>query len=233
MRAVILAGGQGSRLKPFTNVIPKPLLPVGDRPILEHILDKLKSHGFDEVTIATGYLSKLIQTYFGDGSNHGVKIEYSEEKKTLGTAGPLYLCRDKLNSTFLIMNGDLLTDLDFGKIMAFHKKKGALLTVALYKKKEKIDFGVVAIDAKSEITTIKEKPEVEHLVNMGIYIAEPGIFKYIPEDSYLDFPTLINKAKQAGEKVFGYVFEGEWLDIGRFVDYELANKRTVDLKKIK
>jgi NDP-sugar pyrophosphorylase family protein len=224
MKAVILAGGKGTRLKPYTTVFPKPLMPIDDKPILEIVVRQLKSHGFDEVIITVGHLAELIMTFFGDGSKFGVKIEYSRENKPLGTAGGLGLIKKALNETFLMMNGDVLTSLNYSDLTDYHNRNGAITTIALNKREVDIDFGVVELDNDNSIVGYKEKPKIDYLVSMGVYIFEPEILKYIEPNEFLDFPDLVKKLISNGETVKGYVYDGYWLDIGRPDDYERANR---------
>jgi NDP-sugar pyrophosphorylase family protein len=229
MKAVILAGGKGTRLKPYTTVFPKPLMPLGDKPILEIVIGQLKSRGFDEAIITVGHLAELIMTFFGDGSKLDIKIQYSREDKPLGTAGGLGLIKQELNETFLMMNGDVLTTLDFSHLVNYHKRNGAIATIALKKRDVKIDFGVVEIDGDNCIEGYKEKPEIEYLVSMGVYVFDPNVLEYIRPNEYLDFPDLIKELISNGETVKGYVYDGYWLDIGRPDDYEKASR---DIDKI-
>ncbi len=222
MKAVILAGGKGTRLRPYTTAFPKPLMPVGDKPILEIILRQLKSHGINEVIMAVGHLAELIMTFFGDGSKFGVKIKYSREDEPLGTAGPLSLIKDELTETFLVMNGDILTTLNYSDLIEYHKKSNATATIALNKREVYIDFGVVELDKNSNIVDYIEKPTLHYLVSMGIYVFEPEVLKYIPNNKKFDFPDLVKELISKGEKVKGYVYDGYWLDIGRPEDYEKA-----------
>ena len=224
MKAVILAGGKGTRLKPYTTVFPKPLMPIGDKPILEIVIRQLKSHGFDGVIITVGHLAELIMTFFNDGSKYGIKIRYSREDKPLGTAGGLGLIKKELNETFLMMNGDVLTTLDFSDLINYHKRNGAIATIALNKRDVKIDFGVVKLDDGNSIVGYTEKPKIDYLVSMGVYVFDPKVLEYIELNEYLDFPDLIKKLISNGEIVKGYVYSGYWLDIGRPDDYERANR---------
>lgn len=237
MKAVILAGGKGTRLRPYTTAFPKPLMPVGDKPILEIILRQLKSHGINEIIMAVGHLAELIMTFFGDGSKFGVRIKYSREDEPLGTAGPLSLIKDELTDTFLVMNGDILTTLNYSDLIKYHKRSGAIATIALNKRDVYIDFGVVELDEDSNITDYVEKPTLHYLVSMGIYVFEPEVLKYIPNNKKFDFPDLVKKLISAGEKVKGYIYDGYWLDIGRPEDYEKAcneiDKIYDDLFKVK
>jgi NDP-sugar pyrophosphorylase family protein len=223
MKAVILAGGKGTRLRPYTAVFPKPLMPINDKPILEIVIRQLKSHGFDEVIITVGHLAELIMTFFNDGSKYGIKIRYSREDKPLGTAGGLGLIKKELNETFLMMNGDVLTTLDYSDLVDYHKRNDAIATIALKKRHVKIDFGVVELDVDS-IVGYTEKPKIDYLVSMGVYAFDPKVLEYIRPTEYLDFPELIKKLISNGETVKGYVYEGYWLDIGRPDDYERANR---------
>ena len=229
MKAVILAGGKGTRLKPYTTVFPKPLMPLGDKPILEIVIGQLKSHGFDEAIITVGHLAELIMTFFGDGSKVGVKIKYSREDKPLGTAGGLGLIKEELNETFLMMNGDVLTTLDFSDLVNYHKRNGAIATIGLKKRDVKIDFGVVEIDDSNSIVGYKEKPKIDYLVSMGVYVFDPRVLEYIKSNEYLDFPDLAKNLIANGETVRGYVYDGYWLDIGRPDDYEKANREIEEI----
>ena len=228
MNAVIIAGGKGKRLIPLTTVMPKPLLPVGDGPILDLIIRQLVNQGVDNITLAVGYMSELIMTYFGDGSKYGIKISYSIEEKPLGTAGPLSLISKPADS-FLVMNSDLLTTLRFKDLFKFHEKHKAIATVGLQKRDIKIDFGVAKIKGE-EIIAFNEKPSEVVLINTGIYILEPAILDHIPKNRYMDFPDLINTLMNNKEKVAGYLFEDYYLDIGRNGDYRRAINDIDDLK---
>ncbi|MBE9593581.1 MAG: NTP transferase domain-containing protein [Proteobacteria bacterium] len=229
MKAVILAGGKGTRLKPYTTVFPKPLMPIGDKPILEIVVKQLKSYGFDEIIITVGHLAELIMTFFGDGGKFGVKIKYSREDKPLGTAGGLGLIKNELNETFLMMNGDVLTTLDFSDLVSYHKRNGAIATIGLKKRDVKIDFGVVELDNDNSIVGYTEKPKIDYLVSMGVYVFDPRVLEYIRPNEYLDFPDLIKELISNGETVKGYVYDGYWLDIGRPDDYERANREIEEI----
>ena len=229
MQAVILAGGKGTRLKPYTTVFPKPLMPINDKPILEIVIKQLKSQGFDEIILAVGHLSELIKAFFGDGSKFDIKIKYSKEDTPLGTVGGLGLIKDDLNETFLIMNGDVLTTLNFSDLVNYHKRNGAIATVALNKRIVHIDFGVVKLDNGNSIVDYIEKPNIDYLVSMGVYVFDQRVLEYIRPNEYLDFPNLVKKLIQKGEEVMGYSFDGYWLDIGRPDDYERANNEIDDI----
>ncbi len=223
MRAVILAGGKGKRLKPYTTVFPKPLMPINDKPILEIVIRQLKSCGIDNITLAVGHLSELIMAFFGDGSKFGVKIKYSREDVPLGTVGGLGFLKDELDEPFLIMNGDVLTTLDFPDLVNYHKGNEAAATIALNKRSIYIDFGVIELDNSNSIVGYNEKPKIDYIVSMGVYVFDPKVLKYIRPNEYLDFPDLIKKLISFGETVKGYIYDGYWLDIGRPDDYERAN----------
>ena len=229
MKAVILAGGKGTRLKPYTTIFPKPLMPIGDKPILEIVVRQLKSQGFEEIIMAVGHLAELIMTFFNDGSKYGIKIKYTREDKPLGTSGPLALMKDELKETFLMMNGDVLTTLDYSDLVKYHKRNGAIATIALKKRAMKIDFGVPEVDEANSIVGYTEKPEIDYLVSMGVYIFEPQVLEYVKPNEYLDFPDLIKKMISNEETVKGYVYDGHWLDIGRPDDYERANREISEI----
>jgi len=222
MRAVILAGGKGTRLAPYTTVLPKPLMPVGEMPILEIVIRQLAYHGFQNLTLAVGYLAELLMAYCGDGSKFGVRLNYSHEEQPLGTAGPISLVPD-LNETFLVMNGDLLTTIDYSAMWKYHKERGAIATLASYCREVKIDLGVI----ESEDGWVKEyieKPTYRYAVSTGIYIFEPEVLKFVEHGQRLDLPDLVRRLMHAGEKVNIYNFDGYWLDIGRHDDYDTAVK---------
>ena len=221
-KAVVLAGGKGRRLEPYTRIIPKPLMPIGDKPILEIILKQMKRAGIREVTLTVGHLADLMRLFFQDGSRFGLKINYAQEKTPLGTSGPLANV-EGLDSTFLVTNGDVLTTLDLNDLFAFHQAHGGIATIATHKRKIDINLGVVDLDGDSRVVNYHEKPTIDYLVSMGIYVFEPRILDYIPKDQYLDFPDLVLKLVAAGEKVSGYVFRGYWEDLGRPDDYDRAS----------
>lgn len=218
MQAVILAGGKGRRLAPYTTVFPKPLMPIGEMPILEIVIRQLKKHGFTKIVLAVGHLAGLIEAYFGDGSKWGVEIKYSREDEPLGTAGPLSLIND-LDENFLVMNGDLLTNIDYSGLMRYHLENAALTTISMYTKDVPISLGVLELDDEGNIVDYIEKPTLKYKVSMGIYIFNKRILDYIEKGKYLDFPVLIKKLIKKGENICGYDFNGYWMDIGRHEDY--------------
>jgi NDP-mannose synthase len=222
MKAVVLAGGKGSRLVPYTRILPKPLMPIGDMPILEVILLQMKAAGIQEVILTVGHLSELLRAFFQDGSQWGINITYSYEEHPLGTAGPIALV-DGLSDTFLVTNGDVLTTLNLPDLIRFHKEQKAIATIASHCRRSKIDLGVIHMDGDSRITGYVEKPVYEFLVSMGIYVFDPAVLAYISPGEYLDFPNLVHKLITAGERVVAYEFDGYWEDLGRPDDYERAS----------
>lgn len=211
MKAVIMAGGQGTRFRPFTFSIPKPLLPVGEKPILELIIRRLHSLNINEVVLAIGYGAELIKAYFNNGEKFNVNIKYIQETKALGTAGPLRLIKG-LKEPFMVMNGDILTKLNFLDMLAYHKKNGAEITVAVKKYTNQLPFGTLAISGQ-QILDIKEKPVTKHFISTGIYIIQPRVLKLIPPDTFFTMPDLLKALIKAGKKVIKYEFEEYWLAI--------------------
>jgi NDP-sugar pyrophosphorylase family protein len=229
MKAVILAGGKGARLAPYTKILPKPLLPINDMPILEVMLRQMSRYGIQEVILTVGHLSHLIETFFQDGRQYGIKIRYSHEECPLGTAGPLSLIRG-LEDTFFVTNGDVLTTLNYQELLGYHFQCGAIATVASHVRRVKIDLGVIERNENNEIVGYLEKPSYDYFVSMGIYVFEPRVLSFIPHNEYLDFPDLVLKLIAAGERVCSYPFDGYWMDLGRPDDYEQA---VMDFERIK
>ena len=223
MQAVVLAGGKGTRLAPYTNVLPKPLMPIGNMPILEVLLRQMQCAGVDEVTLTVGHLAGLLEAFFKDGSQFGLKIRYSFEDQPLGTAGPLALVAG-LQDTFLVSNGDVLTTLDLRELIKFHHSQGGIATIAMHHRQVKINLGVIQCNGGNEITGYVEKPTTDYMVSMGVYIFEPAVLRYIPHNQYLDFPDLVQKLLTSGEKVYGYPFDGYWQDLGNPDDYLQAQE---------
>jgi len=230
MRAVVLAGGKGTRLAPYTTILPKPLMPIGEMPILEVLLRQMKRFGINQVVLTVGHLASLLRAYFGDGAPWDLDITYSYEQKPLGTAGPIALVQG-LDNTFLVTNGDVLTTLDIKKLVAFHKEKGGIATIAAHRRQVKIDLGVIQLDGNERVAGYLEKPTTDYTVSMGLYVFEPRILEYIPVGQYLDFPDLILKLIASGETVSGYCFDGYWMDLGRQDDYVQANEDFVKMKE--
>ena len=224
-RVIILAGGRGVRLRPFTAVFPKPLVPLGDKPILAILLEQLARQGFTDVTLALGHLSDLIRAYV---SSQGallrrLSIEFVEEAEACGTAGPL-ANMERLDQTFLVMNADVLTNMDYQELIRDHKQSGAALTIAAHAKREKVDLGVLQADEVGTLHGYVEKPVQEFEVSMGIYVYEPRALRFIEPNKYLDLPTLVQRLLKAGERVHVHRNEAFWLDIGRPEDYAHAQE---------
>jgi len=234
-RAVVLAGGKGSRLGPYTTVLPKPLLPVGDRAILDVVFHQLRAFGFTDVTLAVGYLSHLVEAVMADGSRHGVSIEYHKEIEPLGTVGPLATV-ERLDDTFLMMNGDILTTLDYSRLCDFHREAGNVLTIASHRRTVNIDYGVLhlgeGLGTTSPITGFEEKPELGYVVSMGVYVLEPRALDFIEPGEYMDLPDLVLRLIDEGEPVGTHVFDGFWLDIGSHDDYERAIEEYEQLRPL-
>jgi len=222
-RAVILAGGRGRRLAPYTFVIPKPIVPIGTTPILEIVLRQLAREGFGHVSIALGHLSEIVRAVAGDGSRLGLRIDYSDEEKPLGTMGPLRRVPD-LPDTFLVMNADVLTDISFDELWRWHLSQGAALTVATYVKETRLELGVLDTDASDTIVGFVEKPLLEHKVSMGIYVLDRSVLELIPEDRAYGFDELMLSLLAEKRTVKAYPFRGRWLDIGNPADYERAQE---------
>jgi NDP-sugar pyrophosphorylase family protein len=222
VKAVVLAGGEGRRLLPYTASLPKPMMPIQNRPILEVIVRQLQALGIEEILLATGYLEELIRAYFQDGGRFGVPICYSREDEPLGTAGPLSLVRQHLTDTFIVVNGDILTDLDFRQLVELHHKQGNDVTLGLTTRKQLIDFGVVRLNSEGQFREWDEKPVHEYLVSMGVYVMSPKVLPFLPENTFLNLPDYITLLKASGARIGSYVHQGYWLDIGRREDYEQA-----------
>jgi len=223
MRAVILAGGKGTRLQPYTTVFPKPLMPVGDMPIVEIVLRQLKASGISRVTMAVGHLAHLLQAFFANGERLGLDIDYSVEDEPLGTVGPLTNIKD-LDDTFLVMNGDILTNLKFADLIHHHKKCGAVASIASYVRDVNIDFGVIEVNDDDTLRDYIEKPTFRYRVSMGIYVFQPTVLEHLPPNERFDFPDLVKLLLSKNQPVISYPFDGYWLDIGRPDDYADATK---------
>ena len=227
MLAVIMAGGEGTRLKPFTNSIPKPLLPVGDTPILEIVIKQLKNEGFDRVIITTGYKGDIIKAYFQDGAKLGIDISYTTEDKKLGTAGALSLIVNKIRKPFLVINGDILTQLSLSSFMKFHSDNDSHLTLGLVKYKMDIPYGIVETNGQI-FENIQEKPSFFFNVGAGIYGVSPEVLEFLPHNTLMDFTELIKILNESNMRVNCYNVEDYWKDIGILKDFEEVNKDVVD-----
>jgi perosamine synthetase len=230
MIAVVMAGGKGIRMRPMTNSAPKPLLPVGTKPILDVVVCKLRDEGFKKIIITTGYKGRMIEAYFGDGSKYGVKITYTKETKPLGTVGALTLIPWNIREPFLVINGDILTDQNLADFMKYHVATGDLITVGIRRHREKIRFGVVDRDG-SILKAIEEKPELYFDIGAGIYAISPEVIEQIPPNTFFNFPDLIKKIHRH-EKVGCFEVKGFWRDIGREKDYEEVNQDIALLQSI-
>jgi NDP-sugar pyrophosphorylase family protein len=225
-RAVILAGGLGTRLRPYTTVLPKPLMPVGDRPVLDIVVRQLHRDGFDRITIATGYLAELIEAFFRDGERYGIPIDYFREEEPLGTVGALALL-DDLDEDFLVMNGDVLTDIGYGALLERHKASDAIATIATHAKQVQISLGVLGFDDPDDTTRLTqyyEKPKIDYEASMGVYCFSPEVIQYIEPGQRLDFPDLMLRLVAEGRTVRAWRSTDFWLDIGRPDDYEEAQE---------
>lgn len=223
VKAVILAGGKGTRLRPLTYAVPKPLLPIGQRPILEHILLQLKKNGIRDFVFTISYLGYQIRNFFGDGSDWGVSISYSEERKPLGNAGCLLPIKHHLKGTFILMAGDNLTTLNFKKFLSFHRRKGGIATLALAPIEVPVHLGIAQLDKRSRIVGFAEKPKYRFNAATLIWALEPRILKYLPKGFSDINKDILPKLLKAGEKVYGYPMKEFWLDIGSMEDYKKLN----------
>jgi NDP-sugar pyrophosphorylase family protein len=216
-----MCGGLGTRLRPWSYVIPKPLFPIGERPILELLLERLRLHNITEIYLSVGYLAEMIEMRLRDGSEFGVRLHYVREDQPMGTAGALNFLRDRLDRPFLLMNGDLVTHLDFGKFRAFHLERDAAITVGTKEYTVNIPYGVVD-DENGSVTLLREKPTQTLWINTGIYMISPAALDLLPPGRY-DATQLIQAAMQAGRSVCSYHINEYWMDIGRIEDYNRAN----------
>ncbi|KAB1906264.1 NTP transferase domain-containing protein [Micromonospora sp. AMSO31t] len=230
MHVVIMAGGAGVRLRPYTSTLPKPLVPIGESyAILEIVLRQLAARRFTHVTLAINHLGSLIRAFVGDGSRFGLAVDYVEEQQPLSTIGPLFGIRERLPEHFLVMNGDVLTDLDYADLLASHARSGAPLTVATYRRSVKIDFGVLEL-AGDKVTSFSEKPVLHYRVSMGVYGLSRSTIARYPVGQPFGFDQLVLDLLGRGEPPAGYEFDGYWLDIGRPEDYDEANRCFADVR---
>jgi NDP-sugar pyrophosphorylase family protein len=230
LKAVVFAGGKGTRLAPYTSVLPKPLMPIGDRSILELVLGQFATCGITDVTLCVGYLSHLIEAVLANRPNDGVEIKFVREEEPLGTAAPLRLV-EGLDRTFIAMNGDVLTTLPYDSFLRHHRRNHNIVTIATRERPINIDYGVLHLGCngrRNQVASYHEKPQMTSTVSMGIYALEPEALAYIPRSGYFDFPDLVKTLLRAGEKVGAYRYDGLWFDIGRRDDYEEAVAAWVD-----
>lgn len=224
MKAIILAGGLGTRLRPFTEIIPKPLLPIGEQSLMEVQIEALKKGGFDSIYVATNYKSDYVEAFLGDGSKYGVSLEFSCEEKPLGTCGPLSLLREKLDEPFIMMNGDVLTRLDFGEFYKFGQQQDSMLTLGTKIITTPFRFGNVHVDENNYVTDVEEKPEFKLEILAGVYFFKPEIFDVIPSDTYYGMDTLIKDMSKQDRKISRFLIQDYWLDIGQVEDYSQARE---------
>lgn len=232
LQAIVMCGGLGSRLRPWSWIIPKPLFPIGDRAILELLLERLKLHGITEIYLSLGYKAELIKAVLGDGAQLGVSLHYVLEEEPLGTAGAINLLRDRLRGPFLMMNGDLVTHLDFGKLYDFHMARGAEITVGTKAYEVQIPYGVIE-SAEGRIIALREKPVQTSYINTGIYLISPSALDLLPLNGHVNATDLIESAMQANRPVYSYLIEEYWADIGRIEDYFQANADVERLMNMK
>lgn len=219
---VLMAGGLGTRLRPLTEILPKPMLNVGNKPILETIIESFKSHGFTKFILSVNYKKEIIKDYFQDGSHFGVTIDYIEETKRLGTAGALSLLPERPNAPFFVMNGDLLTKINFEQLLNFHKETKSIATMCVREYEYRIPYGVVETD-NGQLLSIQEKPIKKSFVNTGVYVLNPETLDSIPSNTFFDMPDLFKAVMESEKKVSAFPLREYWLDIGQMNDYEKAN----------
>src|SRR5471032_3201691 len=235
MRAVLMAGGEGTRLRPLTSNQPKPMVPIVGKPCMEHILELLRLHGFDEVVVTVAFLPQSIRSHFGNGSSLGMQIEYSVEEVPLGTAGSVRLASGRLDDTTLVISGDALCDIDLTALMAFHKEKGAAVTIGLKSVENPLEFGIVVTDSDGRVERFLEKPSwgqvFSDTINTGIYVLEPEVLQHVPTSGPYDFSKeLFPHLLEMGRPIYGYICEGYWQDIGNLDQYRQANFDALDEK---
>jgi mannose-1-phosphate guanylyltransferase / phosphomannomutase len=233
MKAVVMAGGEGTRLRPLTSNQPKPMVPIVGKPCMEHIVELLRGHGFEDVIVTVAFLPQAIRSYFGDGEGLGVNMEYSVEESPLGTAGSVRLAGDKLDETFLVISGDALCDFDLGQLVKFHKKKGAAVTIGLKSVENPLEFGIVVTDDEGRVERFLEKPSwgqvFSDTINTGVYVLEPEVLQHIPTDRPYDFSKeLFPLLLEMGRPIYGMAMEGYWQDIGNLDQYRQANFDALD-----
>ena len=233
MKAVVMAGGEGTRLRPLTSNQPKPMVPIVGKPCMEHIIELLREHDFDDVIVTLAFMPQAIRGYFGDGESQGVAIRYSVEESPAGTAGSVKLAEEALNETFLVISGDALCDIDLGDLVRFHREKGAMVTIGLKSVPNPLEFGIVVTDDEGRIERFLEKPSWGQVftdtINTGIYVLEPEVLRHIPDDRPYDFSKeLFPLLLEMGRPLYGYVAEGYWQDIGNLDQYRQANFDALD-----
>jgi len=221
---VIMAGGLGTRLGELTKDTPKPMLKVGAKPMVEHIIDMFVSHGFTKFMLSVNYKAEVIKDYFGDGSNFGIEVKYLEEKKRLGTGGALSLIDIELEEPFFVTNGDVLSSLDYEELLSYHKEQNSTATMCIRKDSYQIPYGVIEIDNKNNIKAMKEKPIKEFFINTGIYVLEAKVLNHVPKDKFFDLPSLFDVLKSKDESTKSFEITDYWIDMGKPSDYEKIQK---------
>jgi mannose-1-phosphate guanylyltransferase/phosphomannomutase len=233
VKAVVMAGGEGTRLRPLTSNQPKPMVPIVGKPCMEHILELVREHGFEDVIVTVAFLPQAIRSYFGNGESLGLDVEYSVEESPLGTAGSVRLASDRLDETFVVISGDALTDVDLDKLVSFHKEKGAAVTIGLKSVENPLEFGIVVTDDDGRIERFLEKPSwgqvFSDTINTGIYVLEPEVLRHIPAGGPYDFSKeLFPLLLEMGRPLYGYVFDEYWQDIGNLEQFRQANFDALD-----
>ena len=229
--AVLLAGGKGTRLRPYTASLPKPLVPLGEESIVELVLQQLARHGFERATLAIGHLGHLIQAVVGDGSQWGITVDYVSEDEPLGTMGPVVANLERLPDEFLVLNGDVLTDLDYAAVLDRHRERRPALTIATYRRRVPIDFGVLETD-DGRVVAFREKPTLDYTVSMGVYGISRSTLSAFTPGQPLGFDGLVLHLLETGAPIHAYPYDGYWLDIGRPEDYEQANADYPRLRRV-
>lgn len=233
MEAVILAGGKGTRLRPYTTTIPKPLMPIGEKAILDILIRQLCSAGVKKITLAVSHGADLISAFVGNGERFGIDIRYSREEQPLGTVGPIRLIKD-LPENFLVMNGDVLTDLNFGDLLLYHVRSNAILTISTFSRAQKIDFGVLDVDMENkQVIGFREKPVYDFRVSMGVYVFNQALLDRVPIGVPYGFDDLVLSMLKDRQPIHAYPYDGYWLDIGRPDDYDKANQDIETLQFLK
>lgn len=230
MKVIILAGGLGTRLRPYTFFVPKPMLPLGEKPLLEHIILLLREQGFKDIVITVSYLKKVIEDYFGDGKELGVSISYAESSRPMGTAGQLKTAESLVDGTFLLLYGDSLVDTDFNAFVKYHKEKKGIATILLMPYRETLRYGFIDSDQDGRLLAWREKPAVEGWINVGCYIMEKKFLQYIPSDTVFGMDEAFREASRKGEQIYTFKAEGDFIDIGDKKSYREAYERY--LKKL-
>ncbi|MBE7559396.1 nucleotidyltransferase family protein [bacterium] len=230
MQAILLVGGKGTRLLPYTAVFPKSLMPIGDLPILEVVVRQLRREGFSRLVFAVGHQHEMFRAFFGDGGKWGLSITYSLEDEPLGTAGPLRLIPE-LDENFLMLNGDVLTDLSFGELYRLHCAGGHAATIATARRQVAIDYGTLEFDAASRLVSYREKPVLAYHVSMGVYALSRSVVELVPEKRRFDFPELVAALLAAGRRVYCHRYDGYWRDIGRGEDYARAIEEFEEMRE--